>query len=1054
MPDWNAITQFMSAVVPWPVDLTKDPGYVNLHYSSVDRKDPTKLHKGGGWPFRSVDTFIGRASWLTTTTQFKDAWFCLSLQSATKPNKYDPNKPRAHRLAANALAVKSIWIDMDIGAGTAYADIPAGLAAMNAFYTKHALPPYSAVVKSGGGLHFYWISKTALSVRDWAPFADGLKALLVSDNLVKDPGVTTDVARILRVPGTFNHKTTPPLAVELLMPVRTMYDFPADLAMLPALAPVISTTGKVSSSAKAPAEIFFDEGAKAAFANAVNLGPAPDKGLGTTERPPLSREEIFRQCGFYRNALATGGADYGQELWMLSILGTTWMEHGNATAHAISKGHSGYTEDDTEAMFNRKVAERASADLGYPSCAKIAGAGCKDCATCPLFAKGKSPLNIEPVITAAVNPLNMAAPHLNQSATAGALHLPDGYDVDTKGRICKIVQPIINGEPAPIEMLPLFMSIISLPWLQADPDAICFTATRSKGNVTKAVIAHEDIVAMGLDRVFAKQHVKIFPENKKYLEQFTMSWLAKLQELSAGQQAMPFGWHKDAAGAIDGFAYGGTLMLEDGSEVAATVGDPQLRKVFHPAGTLDPWFDAVKVITGQKRQELDAIIALSFSSPLTPLIGMNSITMCAYGETGVGKSASYALGISVWGDPKKGKQVSHSTFNSVMKTMGELNNLPMYWDEIKDEKAQASVHDFVYNSSDGVEKGRQKSDLTLQNRGTWANQMCMAANISFTDYVMRKAPTHAAGVSRVLEYYVGRSTSPVGRMHSTDASVLIDKLNTNHGNVGLLYAKLLGMNHAAIKQMCIDSCKQVSVDMKEQEPERMWVALVGTMIVGANLANKIAAEQGKEAIFDEPALKAFLYKTYQDNRDKRDGMMNTAGRRETTESLMAGFFGKQETADTVLWTKGMPETKGRPFTCEVVHGPQNTKNTQQDTNVTVRWDVRSRRLYIDKAALSDYFQNTTGAYGTHFASLTKEYGMVTERRIGLGAGTIYIIGRRPCCVFSNIDPNHDWFDVMMKWSNAADKEAAYTMPTEPTVETGFADAGLSADDVLKMAKGV
>ena len=86
------------------------------------------------------------------------------------------------------------------------------------------------------------------------------------------------------------------------------------------------------------------------------------------------------------------------------MYGTTFMEAGDTIAHKISSGHQSYVETDTTALFKRKVAERASsAVLGYPSCDKIAGAGCKSCAKCPLLGKVKSPLNIRPIVTATVN---------------------------------------------------------------------------------------------------------------------------------------------------------------------------------------------------------------------------------------------------------------------------------------------------------------------------------------------------------------------------------------------------------------------------------------------------------------------------------------------------------------------------------------------------------------------------------------------------------------------------------------------------------------------------
>jgi hypothetical protein len=396
--DWDALQAFMTHVVPWPTSV-QDPGYVNLHYSWIDRKDPTKLHKGGGWPFRTVETFIGRASWLNTTTQFKDAWFCLSLQSQVKPNAVNPQKPKAHRLAGNALAVKALWIDADVGTKKGeYATVEDALKALILFRERHGLPQYSALVASGGGLHAYWISKTALTVKEWAPYAEGLRALLLADGVVKDPGITTDVARILRVPGTFNHKTNPPKPVLLLNTPLVMYDFPAQLAVLPTMAPATSTVQGVP----APTHSLFAEGVNP---DRFKNGPAavfamlkgePDlhAGIDKHEDMLLDPRPIFKQCGFYKEALRTGGADYDNALWMYSVLGATFMENGNVFAHEISKGHASYSEVDTQTLYDRKLAERVDRGLGWPSCATISGAGCKSCATCPLLNKIKSPLNL------------------------------------------------------------------------------------------------------------------------------------------------------------------------------------------------------------------------------------------------------------------------------------------------------------------------------------------------------------------------------------------------------------------------------------------------------------------------------------------------------------------------------------------------------------------------------------------------------------------------------------------------------------------------------------
>jgi hypothetical protein len=70
------------------------------------------------------------------------------------------------------------------------------------------------------------------------------------------------------------------------------------------------------------------------------------------------------------------------------------MENGNAIAHAVSQGHSKYTEGDTQALFDRKIAERKESGVGWPSCATIQSNGCAACAACPLLGKIKSPLQL------------------------------------------------------------------------------------------------------------------------------------------------------------------------------------------------------------------------------------------------------------------------------------------------------------------------------------------------------------------------------------------------------------------------------------------------------------------------------------------------------------------------------------------------------------------------------------------------------------------------------------------------------------------------------------
>ncbi|WP_196237444.1 AAA family ATPase [Bradyrhizobium elkanii] len=408
--------QFMEQVVVWPGSATA-PGWINLH-CHLKNTDPSK--NGGkdyvvGWPKKTVDDFLSMASWVESTSQFFDVWFCTSQQHKCGTSK--TGKAKAVRNAQNATWLKAIWIDCDVKpddtTGKHYTSMQEARAAIVAFYKAVGLPAPSAVVDSGGGLHVYWIADAPMAPDEWRGYAEGLKAVLIREGIKCDAGLTTDCARILRTPGTLNHKYAPPRPVKL-MHWGQLYDFPAALSVLRGLAPTKSAV-KASSPSLVPAiepgqESRFENGPDSAFASLTGVDDLA-AGIARRSGVPLDPGPIFEKCGFMRHARDTGGVDYDNTLWMYSVLCATFLEDGNAIAHEISKGHPSYTEAETQRMYERKLADRAERGIGSPGCATIKGAGCTSCATCPFFTQGKSPLHLTGAVTATVNPgSTMAAP--------------------------------------------------------------------------------------------------------------------------------------------------------------------------------------------------------------------------------------------------------------------------------------------------------------------------------------------------------------------------------------------------------------------------------------------------------------------------------------------------------------------------------------------------------------------------------------------------------------------------------------------------------------------
>lgn len=194
---------FLQAVVPW------DGHYITIHWHRKGSK---------GLPGRScqtIDDALQAVADATVTEQ--DVYFCLSSQRLNS----------GKRGRTNAVGVSSAWMDVDIDPDddSKYSTVEEALAAVFGFCTLLGIPRPSIIVKSGGGIHVYWLSDRVLTVEDWQPFADALKTAGLAADLKFDAGVTGDVARVLRVPGTFNWKKDDPRPVEILGGDAKRYNF-------------------------------------------------------------------------------------------------------------------------------------------------------------------------------------------------------------------------------------------------------------------------------------------------------------------------------------------------------------------------------------------------------------------------------------------------------------------------------------------------------------------------------------------------------------------------------------------------------------------------------------------------------------------------------------------------------------------------------------------------------------------------------------------------------------------------------------------------------------
>lgn len=953
--------QFLQDVLPWPGP--SDPGYVNLHWLIPSPYKPGD-HLWVGKPTRELSEFNRLTSWAIAQAGTTDIYMCMSRQAKCGASK--KNKPKAIRSAADATHLKAIWLDVDVKADPkkGYPNLGAALDAVLDFVKKNGLPPPSSLVASGGGLHVYWISKLVLTNSDWQSYANGLKSLALMHGLLCDAGVTSDSARVLRVPDTWNYKDGKQRPVKVLHH-GVLYDFPTDLAFLTTIAPApVGALATVPATAP-PA---FD---LSGFPKRNETVESLAEGLGY-EETLVDPFPIFKQCGFFQTALLTGGKDYNNPLWIYTILGSVFMEGGNGLAHKMAKGHATYRFEETEAKWDLKRSDRKGG-VGWPSCNAIASAGCTACATCPLKGKIKSPLSIGSAVAPASPPVAITAP-----VSAAALRLPDGYTVNSKGHICVTVREKVKDQPDLIEDRELFWCVVSNVRAQSSPDALLFTVTSDLGNTRAVVIPMKDMSGFRLYDKLLENGVKPCPANKKFLEDFIMAWMTKLHDAEKSTTATPYGWYVEN-GERHGFVFGGLIMRDAGrSDIPAGTGDQEIRKVYTPVGSKSAWMTACNMVCAEKRPNVQMIMAAAFASPLMASTGQYSCMLSAFGpDSGSGKSTALEIGVAVWAHPKLAKEAGFSTARSIIHKMGEIKHLPMYRDELTEAKQFEQTFDHLFMASNGVDGSRLKSDITHRPRGEWQNMSVICSNMSFVNFVANKQKTTPAGVYRVFEVTLPKpDPTDLGRINWLDASRINAELSNNHGMMGLDYARLLANDPKGVDDLVKKTIDDLCTECTLVAEERFWGSLCGTILAGATLANRLGCS------FDVELMHAYIVERLADMRRAIKDEARVGGSLRETEEVMTAFF--RAHADRALWTRTAPLQKvGRPSPIEVLKWPQH----EGKGGIVVQWVVGSRLLLISLQVLNQYLVKEDIPPRQVTEGLAKHFGAKIYERLTLGRGT-------------------------------------------------------------------
>ncbi len=731
----------------------------------------TKADKSTAWfeyPRQAMEALT--FAWNASRTD--DAYFAVCLQRHAQ----GANRRGA---AATATVVPALFIDMDIldgsdaHKGDAY---PATEAEARAFLKTLPIAP-SFTVASGHGLHAYWLLESPINAQDAGVPATTATMKAWNDDVNHAAALhgwkfdmVCEPARILRVPGTLNHKTDPPVDVGEPEGDWTRYTFAEVKSAhetMRGMAPSDEELALVGANG-APAfrmpETVVDGGRNnTLYQYACSLrgkGYEFDAVLNGTRsaneslcKPPLPDVEVVglarSACTHAPGILKAAGAKTGQDVAIvlpaIPEVGTLDLRElmSNAVLDTIM-----FAPDLVERQLRLAICQRRAREIG---CLK----GFNDLWKAKLSAHAAAAARADHDATPTVEVVLADTP-------IEGLRISD-WEVDRKGvrRMRTIAgQAVVEQAcPHPIVITERLSNVDSqveklrVAWCREGERWEDMVAMRS------IVASRQGIVAL------SDSGIMVTSENSKYLVQY-------LHELEAANvSVIPKRRSVSRCGWI------GTAEFAPYAEDITFDGDPRMRSLFDAVraqGNADAWMCTAR--ESRASMMARAIMAASFAAPLVWLLAKPCFFVHLWGQTGTGKTVAMFLAASVWGDPRILTKTFNSTGIGMERTAAFMHSLPLCLDEFQTlDKKKVDVDNMLYQLAEGKSKGRGTKLGGIEQEARWGNVI-----LTNGEEPMTTSSSGGGAKNRTIELCIDRSVF-------ADAPEVARAITANYGHAGQRY---------------------------------------------------------------------------------------------------------------------------------------------------------------------------------------------------------------------------------------------------------------------------
>ena len=717
----------------------------------------------------------------------------------------------SNRKAINVREMKSLFLDLDCGPLKEYPSQKAAVDALRAFCKKLSLPK-PMMVNSGNGVHVYWPLTEAVSAGQWVIEAQRLKQACVDNGLLADPVVTANLAQILRIPGTYNYKSDPPLPVEFFgvsMPEPVVLD---------------EFTSKLGVLAKPVLNI--DLGNDALYDAYVDNSENVFKTI-------MKKTVEGRGCEQLKY-IAMNQSEVSEPLWRAGLSIAKFCSDGDIAATKISSKHPNYNEAD----MRKKMGEIK----GPYTCARFDELNEGTCRDCPLWGEIKSPIVLGKRIRQSEGEVTVTAPILKagvkksedfaipefpspyfRGAAGGVWTRSSNADGDVEEDLIYHHDIYITRRLHDIELGETLVFRLHLPRDGVRQFNVPLTSITSREEFRKCM---------------AKEGVTAFGKGMDKLMAYTTKWVDELQRTTVADEAhRQFGWADDN---MDAFVLGDKLVTATGVDFnPPSTATASLIGAFEAKGTREKNLELLEFYNKPHYELHQYVVGVGFGSPLMAVTGLNSMSIHLYGGSGVGKTTAQMAALGIWGSPDELMNKPEDTHNARMLRGEVMHNIPLVSDEMTNVNGD-QMSDYVYQVSGGRQKNRMSggnSNVERARGKPWHLLALSSGNTSAWEILGRHKASPKAEMLRMFEVRVKKMISTKG--DNTATANLIHDFNSNYGHLGQEYIQWVINNKDEVRQI-VESVRVRLDKAAGLGPEnRFWSNGNAVIISGLMIAKKL-----------------------------------------------------------------------------------------------------------------------------------------------------------------------------------------------------------------------